>query len=392
MCYLSLMEASKIVRLSQLALCAHPKPVSLDEPSVRQVAAFLENEERAVELVEAHAMAPLVYAHLRSRPEYIPPAVKLQLQALFLRHRLASQARVTVLRDVLQQFDAAGITPILLKGAALAHLVYAEPGLRPMRDMDILVRPAHAISAQLILTELGFATADLSDVDADTKHLPVATKRVNSMTVSIEIHQELNEPFMGRRRVNIEELFDNKMAFNVDGLTAYSLAPTSLLHHVCQHTAYLLEPMKMIWCADIVGVSEQYAGQIDWDLLRRFMPSSLGTLSAVHFLVPLSEPTRQRAGLVQEPRPQDVGLDFEGWPRVSWKKTRAKPWAKAVKDTFFPGEWWLRLYYGVAAGRSIFATRWMGHPLHILSWPPRVIPIMQNWRPPGWYRRIFWRQ
>ena len=36
----------------------------------------------------------------------------------------------------------AGVPFLVLKGAALAHLVYGDPRLRPMRDVDLLIRKA----------------------------------------------------------------------------------------------------------------------------------------------------------------------------------------------------------------------------------------------------------
>ena len=53
-------------------------------------------------------------------------------------HAAAVQARVFA--DVAGAMAQAGVLFLVLKGAALAHLVYDEPRLRPMRDVDLLVR------------------------------------------------------------------------------------------------------------------------------------------------------------------------------------------------------------------------------------------------------------
>jgi hypothetical protein len=44
----------------------------------------------------------------------------------------------------------------VLKGAALAHLVYPEPLLRPMRDIDILVRAEEVYRGYALLPQIGF--------------------------------------------------------------------------------------------------------------------------------------------------------------------------------------------------------------------------------------------
>jgi len=61
-----------------------------------------------------------------------------------------------VLADILTCYQAAGIDVLVLKGAALAHLVYPQPVLRPMRDIDILVRAEDVYRAYARLPEIGF--------------------------------------------------------------------------------------------------------------------------------------------------------------------------------------------------------------------------------------------
>ncbi|MDY7078349.1 MAG: hypothetical protein SXV54_15640 [Chloroflexota bacterium] len=39
-----------------------------------------------------------------------------------------------------------------------------------------------------------------------------------------------------------------------------------------------------------------------------------------------------------------------------------------MRDTFYPPEWWLRLYYGLSNGHALWWGRLVRHPLHILGW------------------------
>jgi hypothetical protein len=54
---------------------------------------------------------------------------------------------------------AAGVPVLLLKGAALHRMGYCEPGLRPMGDVDLLVRPQHLATLDPILCCLGYREA-----------------------------------------------------------------------------------------------------------------------------------------------------------------------------------------------------------------------------------------
>jgi hypothetical protein len=59
---------------------------------------------------------------------------------------------------VLQSLATAGVTPVLLKGAALARTVCDNPGPRPMDDVDLLLREADVPAALRELAALGYAT------------------------------------------------------------------------------------------------------------------------------------------------------------------------------------------------------------------------------------------
>src|SRR5690554_5448713 len=106
---------------------------------VMQAAGRICDWTNVADLAEAHGLAPLLHLHLQAAGVRPPQPVRRQLQGLTLRHRRANQIHVQALAEILPAFATAGIPALVLKGAALAHLVYGRPGLRPMRDIDILV-------------------------------------------------------------------------------------------------------------------------------------------------------------------------------------------------------------------------------------------------------------
>ena len=59
-----------------------------------------------------------------------------------------------LLERIATRFEAAGIPLMVLKGAALHLTVLNHPGDRPMTDIDLMVRPAHADRAIQLLREL----------------------------------------------------------------------------------------------------------------------------------------------------------------------------------------------------------------------------------------------
>lgn len=314
---------------------------------------------------EEHGLAPLLYVHLQQAGVEIPPAVRRDLLALTLRHRHANQVRGRVLAEILAAYEVAGIEVRVLKGMALAHLIYPEPGLRPMRDIDLLVKPAEARRAQAILAELGFNAPLAKGNDLPDKHLSAAKRQTDGLSISVEVHHNLFNVYTPVAPMGLADLTSPPLQFSLNGQTVYTLGPPEMLWHLGQHFIYHLnvaEPMRFIWIADLVGFAEQYAADIDWARVARHQPAILKILSLLHFAVPLSDELRQRAGIGIGPVPGGVGCDFAGWPRAPLAQQRAKGYRRLLADTFLPGEWWLRLNYGLGSTGALFWTRWVRHP------------------------------
>src|SRR5262245_40349945 len=88
---------------------------------------------------ERWGLAPLVYTNLRQAERRVPKVVVERLRSLYRGDAIHGVARQELLRTILVRFSEAGIPVIVLKGAAMAALVYPSPALRPMRDIDLLV-------------------------------------------------------------------------------------------------------------------------------------------------------------------------------------------------------------------------------------------------------------
>jgi hypothetical protein len=71
----------------------------------------------------------------------------------------ASAVLEPVAAELFDKFAAAGVDAVLLKGAALAQLLYGPGEHRPYIDLDVLVSPAHLVRAEEMLSELGYHNA-----------------------------------------------------------------------------------------------------------------------------------------------------------------------------------------------------------------------------------------
>ncbi len=60
------------------------------------------------------------------------------------------------LGTIVEAFESEGIDYFLLKGLALSALYYPNPLIRPMQDLDLMIRPKDAVRAQKTMFRLGF--------------------------------------------------------------------------------------------------------------------------------------------------------------------------------------------------------------------------------------------
>lgn len=377
-----------------LALCARAECSATLYRRLAQEAACLADWEGLPGLAEAHGMAPLLHTHLKAAGVTPPLAVKRELPALYLRHRQAGQVQTRILHDVLSAYAAAGIQALVVKGAALAHLVYPEPALRPMSDLDLLVTESELGRARELLADLGFDAPAPGDA-LPHRHLAAATLQVEGLPVQIEIHHRLFSDYRDHATAYVRSFLPaakartRSRAAQIDGLTvpprpyalgdltAYTLGHEDMLAHLCRHLAShvnVWDYARLIWVADVVSLSERFVREIDWERVRRQSPMVLDTLSLLQWMTPLSDELISVAGVQIGCAPHGIGVEYAGWPRVQGARLR---------DTLFPSEWWLRLRYRLGSARPLFCYRWVRHPLYILGHVARTLLERLGWPTPA---------
>lgn len=292
------------------------------------------------------------------------------LAGLYVRNRRANQVRTQALVRVLGAFCQAGIEALVLKGGALMHLLYPDPALRPMSDLDLLVRSAEIPRARAILTELGFSGAPTVTMERMNKSLPTLGAYVEGVWVGIELHEDLFERGYGAS-AKVEEL-NEPLTFRLGegGPTAETLGYEDMLWHLCEHLRFhttVFLPWRLIWVTDIVGMIGRFAEEIDWGYLERKRRAVFDILALVSALVPLPPQMAERVGAAPKKALRGVGEDFQGWPRFSLAAQRAKGWRGILRDTLWPPAWWLRLHCGVAWPRPLVWGR-LAHIAEIGRW------------------------
>ncbi len=234
-------------------------PAALDEPAGVP--------DNLVETARAGGVGPLLYSALRGR-KLVPPAVEEELR----RDYYGSAARAMVLwhelEKVLRALAAEQIPVILLKGAALAEAVYVNSALRPMGDLDLLVREKDVPAALRALAAQGYSAATAE------AHAGLTVESENEVALCgaravVEIHWSLLDSPYYQSHLPIEWFWQTAQPLRVGAQPALALGPEAQLLHLCAHL--LLhhggESPRLLWLHDIAAVLHRYGEQIDWPVL-----------------------------------------------------------------------------------------------------------------------------
>jgi hypothetical protein len=377
----SLRSVSLEDRYRFLALFARP---GLEEPHIRAIRQETRGKgeewpgwREVVPLAEEHGLAPLLHRNLLTAGLECPDRARRELQGLTLRHRHAARAQTVVMEELLAGFDSAGFSALVLKGGALGHLLYDDPGLRPSGDLDLLVQESDLPKAGKVMEGIGFRTSTPEHSPSAAfmeKHLPPAFLDRDGIVVKIDLHYEL---FRKDRphALKSADLASRSRIFTTrkGGPEARTLGYEDMLGHLSLHLGDIYhEPLlsgktRLIWVADIVGFASRFSESIDWEEIASRYPYVLATLALLHYLTPLPETLVKRAGLKIVPPPGEPGRGYAGWPAATLSRQKRGDLPRWLRETFFPPEWSIRLYYGIGAERSLVYHRLVRHPLHIMA-------------------------
>jgi hypothetical protein len=356
-------------------------PSTDDYRLLASAAARVNNWDHFASEAEAHGLGPLAHTNLMRAGVILPSETKQQLAGLALRHRRANRIRFRVLGEILDAFEHASIPVVVLKGAALAHLVYPSVELRPLSDIDLLVASDAAARAQTTLAALGFmaplapATREL----AGHHHLPSATKNCDGERVAVEIHMDaLTRDAPGS--LTLEGLSAEPQTFSVEGRTAQALGHADMLYHLCRHVAECAHLLRLVWVADIVGYATRYRDVIPWEEMRRRYPFVPNALSLLHLVTALPSGLLEHVTPARPEGLRGVGMASRPLTEIF---VRGRPFQDVLSDVFDPSDWWLRLYYALDDRASLAWCRSVRHPLHVGHWLVRRAVSYVQWRSRG---------
>ena len=204
-------------------------------------------------------LAPLLLTTLQRNGVVADRSILPYLRTAYLREELRSNTYRSILRDVLTALSSQRVSSIVLKGAALAETVYAEPALRHCDDISIFLREKDLLPAAALLSSCGFTPL--------RKKLWPGVRPftlIHESGLPLHLHRSLF--CVARYNVPPADLWARSQAQVIAGIPTRILSPADNLLHVCIQAFSYTRRESPRWVADawhvIVGHHD-----LDWDVM-----------------------------------------------------------------------------------------------------------------------------
>jgi hypothetical protein len=281
-----------------LAACVQPAATITPSLALVDLAADPRMEwTRTIGLAHWHGVSPRLARALvvNHRDADLPREIDDELQSGYFATMARNLALRRELGRVVDELRRHQVDVMVLKGAALVPLVHADPGVRPMDDLDLLVHRDDLALAEKVVAAAGYhssgrAPATAHD-DESYHHLPSLVRADG--TVTIELHHKLGSSG-SPPDFDVSGVWTRAVPFDAGDATCLRPSDEDLLAHVCLH--FLVDRVRLFsrralrQICDIGATVDAFSATLDWDRLtaeaseRRYgaaLALALGTAAMV---------------------------------------------------------------------------------------------------------------
>ena len=272
----------------------------------KDIGKLLENKldwARFKNLTIYHELTPFVYFSLKNFTIYIPD----DLQEFFKKTYYFAIAHCHNLWGeflrILTAFEQTGIILLPLKGIALLEDLYQDKPVRPMIDMDLLVKREDLKKAEGVLYDLGYQKKidGLKEEYWLEKQCHIEFCGGAKRSFLLDLHWSLD--FKRKGRYILPELWNRTRDINVDSRKIKVLSPEDTLFSLALHNRRFGNTLSLKNVYDVALLLHRYSHSFDWDycldMSRKYSlcASLFFILYQAEFLVEIKVPQKVRSEL-----------------------------------------------------------------------------------------------
>lgn len=156
------------------------------------------------------------------------------------------------LRRILDVLGSAGVSCLIIKGAALAHTLYGQPHTRRRSDADLLVRVDDADRVTALLEAHGYARAAEISGDYATSQMHFDRPDCPDHRYALDIHWRIVNAHAFADAIAFDELEASRLPVPGLGANAWTLCTPHALALACMHcVAHHPNSDDLLWLWDV---------------------------------------------------------------------------------------------------------------------------------------------
>jgi hypothetical protein len=219
------------------------------------------------ESAQAHGLAALLYERLKSSApdEFLAP-----FRTAYFLSLTRNQFLFDEFVDLARLFEIQRLPIVALKGLAVGPSLYDSLALRPLHDLDLLIRPEHIPVAQEILRARDFSTeAELAPGYRARYQIDLSFTRLTPFPHNVELHWRLFRSRYAELKTQMEWFWAHTEETEISRQSARVFQPTAQFLHLAGHAALGHRGERWLWLYDIARLVEKRGAALDWDELVR---------------------------------------------------------------------------------------------------------------------------
>lgn len=214
---------------------------------------------------EHHELAPWLYRWSCDHPFAAPTQMHDRLKA----NVTALAGKTLVLADelaaILRALHRRKISCAPLRGLALAEYIPDTPSVRPMGDLDLLVKRKDYLGVRDALQQLGYTEVDRRPGFAEAYSYTLEFVKDRHGWITVEPHWTVAyPPFMDT--INMKAVWSRCRRGTVAGVETWLLSREDLLINLCWHLHHKGADAPLLWWYELDLLVRRSAAAIDWPL------------------------------------------------------------------------------------------------------------------------------
>jgi hypothetical protein len=218
-----------------------------------------------LEAAEHHALTPLLHRALVSTgaADTLPPPARDALAERAAGVAARNLLFADELNEILTLAAQRSLCVAPLRGLALGERLHGDASLRPMGDLDLLVRKHELDAMTVLLRERGYEEIDRRPGFARAFSYTLEFAKHRHGWMIVEPHWTIAYPPFGER-VAMDRVWRRCQRGAVAGVETWRLASADLLLHLCLHATHKGAHAPLLWLYEIDRLVRRESAALDW--------------------------------------------------------------------------------------------------------------------------------